>query len=574
MKKIIYIATIGITLLTTSCDDFLDRQVPQGIVTGDQIASPEYVDNLVISAYAIWATGDDINSSFSLWNYDVRSDDCYKGGSGTEDGGVFNALEISKGINTTDWNINDIWKRLYQCITRANTALQSLDQMDEKTYPLKNQRIAEMRFLRGHAHFMLKELFKKIVIVNDENMDPDAYNELSNTTYTNNEQWQKIADDFQFAYDNLLEVQIEKGRPTQAAAAAYLAKTYLYKAYRQDGANNNLTGINEEDLKQVVKYTDPLIMAKAGYGLENDYSMNFLPQYENGAESVWAIQYSINDGTSSGGNTNNGAELNAPSWEPYFPCCDFHKMSFNMANAFRTGTDGLPLFDTFNDAEMKGRFKEYFDENSFDPRLSHTAAIPGYPYKYNPDLLYEEKASRSPGDYGYLKSVKELVPAGCDCIIVNRNSMNVKQIRYAEVLLWKAEILIQLDRHKEARPIINKLRERANNSRIRLLMADGTPYMNYKVSLYTDEAAWTKDYAWKALMFENRLETACEGRRFFDLQRWGILEPTMNAYFKKEKTRFSWMNNAVFVAGRDEYKPIPQQQMNWAKGNYIQNPGY
>lgn len=34
------------------------------------------------------------------------------------------------------------------------------------------------------------------------------------------------------------------------------------------------------------------------------------------------------------------------------------------------------------------------------------------------------------------------------------------------------------------------------------------------------------------------------------------------------------MNNAVFVAGRDEYKPSPQQQMNWAKGNYIQNPGY
>ena len=83
----------------------------------------------------------------------------------------------------------------------------------------------------------------------------------------------------------LPEVQIEKGRPAQAAAAAYLAKTYLYKAYRQDGADNALTGINEEDLKLVVKYTDPLIMAKGGYGLETDYSMNFLPQYENGAES-------------------------------------------------------------------------------------------------------------------------------------------------------------------------------------------------------------------------------------------------------------------------------------------------
>ena len=50
MKKIIYIATIGITLLTTSCDDFLDRQVPQGIVTGDQIASPEYVPTIAIKA--------------------------------------------------------------------------------------------------------------------------------------------------------------------------------------------------------------------------------------------------------------------------------------------------------------------------------------------------------------------------------------------------------------------------------------------------------------------------------------------------------------------------------------------
>ena len=407
MKKILYIATIGFTLLTSSCDDFLDRQVPQGIVTGDQIASPEYVDNLVISAYAIWATGDDINSSFSLWNYDVRSDDCYKGGSGTEDGGVFNALEISKGINTTDWNINDIWKRLYQCITRANTALQSLDLMDEKTYPLKNQRIAEMRFLRGHAHFMLKQLFKKIVIVNDENMDPDAYNELSNTTYTNNEQWQKIADDFQFAYDNLPEIQMEKGRPTQAAAAAYLAKTYLYKAYRQDGVNNNLTGINEEDLKQVVKYTDPLIMAKAGYGLETDYSMNFLPQYENGSESVWAIQYSINDGTYNG-NLNWGMGLTTPQ---ILGCCDFHKPSQNLVNAFKTDSQGKPLFSTYDNENYE------VTSDNVDPRLFHTVGMPGFPYKYNEGYMIQKNDdwSRSKGLYGYYVSLKENVGRGGFC---------------------------------------------------------------------------------------------------------------------------------------------------------------
>lgn len=243
MKTLIYAAIAGLGLLTASCDDFLDNNQPKGVVTDDEIEDPRYVDNLVISAYAIWVTGDDINSSFSLWNYDVRSDDCYKGGSGTEDGGVFNALETSRGINTTDWNINDIWKRLYQCITRANTALKTLDQMDESTYPEKQQRIAEMRFLRGHAHFMLKELYKNIVFVTDENLPADDYTELSNTTYSNDEGWQVIAEDFKFAYDNLPLTQTDKGRPTKAAAAAYLAKTYLYKAYHQDDTPVEVTRV-------------------------------------------------------------------------------------------------------------------------------------------------------------------------------------------------------------------------------------------------------------------------------------------------------------------------------------------
>ena len=78
-----------------------------------------------------------------------------------------------------------------------------------------------MRFLRGHGHFLLKQLYKNIVFANDENLSPEEYNNLSNTTYTNDEGWQLIADDFQFAYDNLPDTQADKGRPTKAAAAAY-----------------------------------------------------------------------------------------------------------------------------------------------------------------------------------------------------------------------------------------------------------------------------------------------------------------------------------------------------------------
>lgn len=149
-------------------------------------------------------------------------------------------------------------------------------------------------------------------------------------------------------------------------------------------------------------------------------------------------------------------------------------------------------------------------------------------------------------------------------------------IRYDEVLLWKAEVLIQLDRHMEALEPINKVRQRAANSTSRLVFSDGTPVLNFKIETYKPgvNCNWTKEFAWKAMQWENRLEMAGEGRRFFDLQRWGILAETMNDYFAVEKTRFPWMSVAKFTPGRDEYFPIPQNQMNWAKGNYTQNPGY
>ena len=84
------------------------------------------------------------------------------------------------------------------------------------------------------------------------------------------------------------DTQADKGRPTKAAAAAYLAKTYPYKAYRQDNPESNeVTGINADDLKKVVQYTEKGIMSAGGYALEPDFHNNFRPepQYENGPES-------------------------------------------------------------------------------------------------------------------------------------------------------------------------------------------------------------------------------------------------------------------------------------------------
>lgn len=78
----------------------------------------------------------------------------------------------------------------------------------------------------------------------------------------------KIADDFKAAYDNLPESQgTDVGRANKYSAAAYLAKTYLYKAYRQD-EKHNVTEINAEDLKQVLTFSNEVM--SSDYGLEDD----------------------------------------------------------------------------------------------------------------------------------------------------------------------------------------------------------------------------------------------------------------------------------------------------------------
>ena len=576
MKRLLYTAALGLSLLCGSCSDFLDEQVPQGTIDNEQLQNPEYVDNLVISAYAIWISAEDINSSFSMWNYDVRSDDAYKGGNGTEDGDVFHALEISQGIMTTAWNISDMWQRLYNCISRANTALQLLNQLDEQTYPLKQQRIAEMRFLRGHGHFLLKQLYKKIVFANDENLSPEEYNNLSNTTYTNDEGWQQIANDFEFAYNNLPDTQADEGRPTRGAAAAYLAKTYLYKAYRQDNPESNeVTSISAEDLQRVVEYTDPSIMAAGGYALEADFHNNFRPepQYENGCESVWAMQYSMNDGTTDG-NCNWAYGLIVPNIPGVTDGgCDFYKPSQNLVNAFRTDADGHPYFDTFNNSDYD------MATETADPRLFLTVGLPDLPYEFNANYIMDRSStwSRSNGLYGYYVTLKQNVDPDGDYIARGNgywgSPMNHIVLRYADVLLMRAEALIQLNdgRIQEAIDLINEVRNRARQSTAMISNYPADYNVTFNVRPYT--GSYSQQEALEMLKFERRLELAMECDRFFDLVRWGDAYDVLTRYYAQEADNCTIYSNAAFTPNKNEYLPIPFAQISASNGLYEQNCG-
>lgn len=575
MKKIIYLFLAVTLAVCSSCSGFLDDQVPQGTLDDDQVKDQKYVDNLVISAYAVWISAEDINSSFSMWNFDVRSDDAYKGGNGIGDGDVFHQLEISQGILTTNWNISDMWQRLYNCISRVNTAIALLDQTDENTYPLKAQRLGEMKFLRAYGHFLLKRLYKNIPFAIDENLSTEEYNNLSNREFTNDEGWQLIINDLEEAYNVLPVKQSEVGRPSKAAAAAFLTKAYLYKAYHQDDENSNqVTSISADDLKKVVEYSDPGIYSAAGFDLEKDFHNNFRPepQYENGVESIWAMQYSMNDGTKNG-NLNWSYGLIVPNIPGVTDGgCDFYKPSQNLVNAFRTNNDGLPYIDTFNQ-------KDYDKSNDYaDPRLFLTVGIPGLPYEFNKNYIMDESSvwSRSNGLYGYYVTLKHNVDPDGEYIIKGSwwgSPMNRIVFRYADVMLERAEALAQLNdgRLDEAVSIVNKIRTRAKQS----LGSISDYELNYgvKMNIGMYGGSYSQDEVIKMVKMERRLELGMESERFFDLVRWGEAESVLNKYYAEEAGKCSIYSSAHFTKNKNEYLPIPFAQIAASNGHYTQNIG-
>lgn len=555
-------------LVLQSCKGVIDIPA-QGILSADQINTFDDAEALVISSYSQLGN-DHYNYPFSLWPYgNVRSDDAYKGGRDANDIANYHFLETFNNLQATNSNIDQLWYRIYIGIRRVNTSIEALKKFDAAAHPQLNTRLGEMYFLRGYWYLKLKLLFKYVPYLT-EDTPVNEYETTSNRQFSDQELWELIATDFKRAIDNLPETQPQIGRVNKLAAYAFYAKTRLFQAYVQD-EQHKVVSINTAHLQDVLNATQPII--SSGYKLEDDFGYNFLPNYENGSESIFSIQFSTDDGVGTAGRTDKGFYVTAPQG---LGCCDFQKISFNLVNAFKTGADGLPIFGTYNNEVAD------FTTNTFDPRLDHTIARPGVPWKYETNRLVANNWSRTPAIYGYFNSMKENVSPDCPCYKIDGsfrgNSKNRIEMRYADILLMRAEALIELGRFNDALPLINQVRTRAAASTNLLKLPNGNASAKYQVATYQPgiNIEWTQANARQALRFERRLELAMESIRFFDLVRWGIAAETMNAYINTERPRRPniYDQNALFTAGRDEYLPIPQAQINFSKGIYIQNNGY
>jgi starch-binding outer membrane protein, SusD/RagB family len=574
MKKIVILTLVLSVGFLSSCKDAFLNTAPKGVLSLSTLSNKAGVNYLLVGAYAlIDGTGTNNTAGFSSWHGsadnwiygEVSADNAYKGTTSGDQPEI--SFIEQKNILPDNTHFRGKWSTCYDGIARSNDVLLVMAKATDMTEAEKTLVNAEVRFLRGHYHFELKKVFNMVPYIDEKLYNPDDF---ASTKLPNDKNiWPNIEADLKAAYDALPVNQSQPGRPTKWAAGAMLAKAYMF----------------QQKFAEAKTILQAIVDSKK-YSLMAKFHDNFRAVTNNNSESVFSIQFSVNDGAGGNENGNTGATLNYPSFGGVTTCCGFYQPSQNLVNAFKTDANGLPLIGTFNDVDVKndqglGVAAAFTpDAGSFDPRLDWTVGRRGITFldwgTHTGAGFIRDQAYAGP------YSPKKHLPYKSD-IGVNtgpnprQNANNYRMIRYSHVMLMLAECEVEIGSLENARTLVNAIRKRAANPDGFVIGADGKPAANYVVKEYAD--AWTdKEVAKSAVRFETRIELAMEGHRYFDLVRWGIAEPTLNAYYDKEKLKRTYFNGVKFTKGKHEYYPIPLQEILNSKKNGVeilkQNPGY
>jgi len=553
-KGLLYTAFISLGLLSSCGKDFLEK-TPLGVANEATLSSKAGVNAVLIGAYSLLdgvGSGYSFTSAASNWIYgEVASDNAYKG---SDVGDQAQITTIERYIGQADIGAyNEKWISVYDGVSRANDVLRLVPKAADMTDAEKTQVMAEARFLRGWYHFEAKKLWNNVPYVDEAVTDF----KVANAT----DIWPQIEADFQYAVDNLAVTKPSVGRPSKWTAKAVLAKVHMY----------------QRDFTAAKPLLDDVIN-NGPYALVDCFHDNFRmgSAYENNRESVFEIQNSVGDG-GTGQNGNYGDRLNFPYGAGPVGCCGFFQPSQNLVNAFKTDASGLPLLDTFNSEDVKSDqglastapFVPY--TGNLDPRLDWTVGRRGIPYLnwgIHPGRTWIRDQSFG-GPYTQVKASYYQGENTAD--VSGSNANNYRVVRFADILLFRAEVAVEEGDLTMALGIVNRIRARAKNCVV--TTSDGKPAANYVVSQYPSFP--TPEYARKAVQFERRLELALEGHRFFDLVRWNVADQVLNEYLRVEQTKRTYYNGAVFTKGQSEYFPIPQTQIDIVGASILkQNPGY
>ena len=580
MKKIFKNKLVVLSILLCSmmlayaCKDDLNIN-PAGQASGAQFTSIAGLNGLLIGAYAMLNGRGSIGTSVFNWvQGGVVGGDANKG-SNNGDFGAIQPVERFE-LDATNGFTNGKWKAMYEGISRCNQVLHYLASADATVSAADKARIGgEAHFLRGLYYFELKKTYNNTPYV-DETVD---YGTGVDKVKNDQDLWPKIEADLTAAASSLPETQGAVGRANSWAAKALLGKVYLFEKKFPD-AKTLFTSV----------ITSGKTSGGVAYSLLKNFPDNFNAATSNNSETVFSVQAAANSGSSN--TANNDLVLNFPyntGANGPAGCCGFNQPSIELGNSYRTDAKGLPLLDgsydlpsnaVKNDQGIASATAFTPDAGNLDPRIDWTIGRRGIPYLDWQDHPGQDWIRDQPfaGPYSpkkmvFYKSQDHTLTDGSSWTD-GYSAINYNVIRYADVLLMAAESEIEAGSLETARGYINQVRKRAANSST-WVSKSGKPAANYVIGTY-DVPFTDKSAATSALRFERRLELADEGQRFFDLVRWGVAASTINSYLKYEGAILTvQFGGATFTAGKNEYDPIPQSQIDLQGSDVLkQNPGY
>ena len=506
LLRVVALTVITVFLLTSCDEGFLEVQNPNQPTSNSWWTNAEQAVQGTNSAYEP-LTFDGMYNRMIHAAQDIRSDEARADSPFPP---YLNADQFS--LPTNDLMPTLIWDQSYQGVFWSNQVIQNVPEI-EMDEALKSRLIAEGKFLRSHYYFKLVKLFRNVPLITEVVDSPD---EFAQPQADPSEVWNQIIQDLQDAQANLPEsYETDTGRATWGAATAYLGKAYLFNE-QWEAADTEFKKIIDSGLYQLV---------------ENP-RWNGDIQHENNAESIWEIQFT----TEVGGNVVGWGGVPAPNWgERQTRSITFAPEGYGWADVEPTRA----LFNSFQEEQtVNGEADPRLGATMFYNHPGETVYGDSYQEVYGPDaerIFWRKYESDIPG------TTEGTTGSG----------LNIRAMRYADVLLMYAETRNELGDQATAAQYIQMVRDRAN-----------LPDRESEFAALSQEAMRDR------IAHERKLELAGEGKRFDDIRRWGWLDDP-------EKMEMLIQNDPGFegyVDGR-EYLPIPQSELD-TNPEAEQNPGY
>ena len=529
MKKIIIgLCLMGATL--TSCNEFLD------MTPTNSISDKSIWTDVTTAEYSV-------NYLYS-YIYDVMANQCVAGetesltdqlkyGSYNYNALCFIPSEIAYGGNNLTANYVDIylgyWGKWYEAIRRTNQELSSLLKYGtlSETDAIRLQ--AEMRFIRAYLYFDLVKRYKEVIIYNEDLTAITENKALS----TEEEGWNFIQQDLEYAAVNLPEAKDANGRVNRGQAWAFMSRAMLYAG-------------RWAEAKRAAEEVE-----KLGYTLEENYADSYMKSVAEGNKEA-ILQYCFDrklDITHSfdfyytpGGdyalNGQIGGGYGTPSQEMVESYEYAEKGGFPDWTAWHAeGVTDTPPYE-----ELEPRFQASILYNGADWKGRKIETFVGGADGFCVGNKEPEPQGRTTTGYYLRKRVDEKH----DVINENGSVQPVTIIRYGEVLLNKAEACYHLNDAVGANAAIKAIRSRV-----------GLPYV--------DKAG---DNLWNAIRQERKIELAYEGQWYWDLRRWKMAQqqyPIGLSGYQLHGLRIEKQPNGGFVYN---YVSVDDRERNFPERMY------